>query len=191
MKQFNTNFKKTRFVASLFLAALVTFVAVYADENKGFNKEHDSAPESVIPYRSMIQNPEAQVLLAKGLHVKYLTRNAGNKADLFAFFPAEEPTHLIACVEGGRELIAGADQYNPSVQRVNLTTGEVDTMLRGIDRCDGIRLTAWGTILVIEETDDRAAYEILNPLEFVEQTALDPVRGLLSDPIHIAKRSSP
>lgn len=34
-----------------------------------------------------------------------------------------------------------------------------------MDRCDGIRTTAWGTILATEETTDGQAYEIFDPLE--------------------------
>lgn len=132
----------------------------------------DSAPPTVGPYRTASQKASDQVLLAKGLKVEYLTREAGNNADMMAFFPADNPIHLIFCVEGGRTLL-GNGKRNPSVQRVNLQTGQVETILRGLDRCDGIRTTPWGTILATEEANDGSAYEIIEPLATNEITATD------------------
>lgn len=149
----------------------------------------NSAPESSIPYREFSQNPEDQVLLSKGLHVEYLTRDAGNLSDMFSFFPADKPSHLITCVEGSRTEIAPG-KFNPSVQRIHLVTGEVETLLRGMSRCDGIRTTHWGTVLATEETDDGAAYEILNPLTVTEETVLDRTLGTVTNPAHIVKRSA-
>ena len=106
-----------------------------------------SAAETSGPYRSATQTAYDQVLVAKGLKVDYLTRNAANATDMIAFFPAQNPTHLITCVEGGRQTINAAGKLNPSVQRISLTTGAVETILRGMTSCDGIRTTAWGTIL--------------------------------------------
>lgn len=81
-------------------------------------------------------------------------------------------------------------KLNPAVQRIHLTTGVVETILRGMSRCDGIRTTPWGTILATEETTDGGAYEILNPLTTTEQTVLDRSTGSVSDPGHIAKRAA-
>lgn len=150
----------------------------------------NSAPTSAVPFRTENQKAEDQVVFAKGLKVKYLTRNVGNKTDMFELYPEDNPTHLVSCVEGGRELIAIPDKYNPSVQRVNLETGEVETILRGMDRCDGIRLTSWGTILATEETNDGAGYEILDPLNVTDETVIDRTAGIVSDPFHIAKREA-
>lgn len=147
----------------------------------------NTAPESGVPYRESSQNPEDQVLLSKGLHVEYLTRDAGNLTDMFSFFPAHEPSHLISCVEGARAEIAPG-KLNPSVQRIHLITGEVETILRGMNRCDGIRTTHWGTVLATEETDDGAAYEILNPLTVTEESVLDRTAGTVTNPARIAKR---
>lgn len=142
-----------------------------------------SAPASIEPYRTLDQSAEDQVLLAKGLSAEYLTRSAGNHTDMIAFFPSDNPTHIITCVESGREVIVddgdgveecgSEDKCNPSVQRINLSTGDVETILRGMDRCDGIRTTPWGTILATEETDDGGAYEILNPLSTTEQSVIN------------------
>lgn len=138
----------------------------------------ESAPASEGPVRVPFQPADELMALADGLSVEYLTREAGNTADMFSFWPnEEEPEYLVACIEGGREIIGlngdGSDKYNPSVQRINLVTGRVDTVLRGMARCDGIRTTPWGTILATEETSDGAAYEILNPVKVTEATIVD------------------
>lgn len=103
--------------------------------------------------------------LAEGLTASFLTRDAANHADQFSFFPNEDPTHIVWCIESVRESISedGAT-FNPAVQRINLEDGTVETILRGMNRCDGIRTTDWGTIVATEEAGDGAAYEILNPL---------------------------
>lgn len=130
------------------------------------------------------------MLVAKGLKVEYVTRNAANSTDMFAFWPnAAQPTHLISCVEGSRQLL-GNGKYNPSVQRIRLADGQVETILRGMSACDGIRTTPWGTILATEETSSGGAYEILNPLTTTEQTVLDRSLGTVTDPANIAKRTA-
>ncbi|HEC96758.1 MAG TPA: hypothetical protein ENI58_01140, partial [Nitrospirae bacterium] len=154
----------------------------------------ESASPTETPYRTVEQDAEAQVLLARGLEVEYLTRESGNKTDQMAFFPEKAPTHLIVCIEGRREVIGtnpdGTAKYNPSVQRINLLNGEVETILRGMNRCDGIRTTPWGTILATEETSDGGAYEIMEPLFTTEQTVINRATGKVTDPVLIAKRTA-
>ena len=169
---------------------------------KLFGAQHPleaSAPPTVGPYRTALQTAYDQVLVAHGLRVEYLTREAANATDMMAFHPAQNPTHLITCVEGGRQfLIDGGtpnvydagDKLNPSVQRINLETGAVETILRGMTACDGITTTAWGTIVATEETSTGGAYEILNPLGVTEQTVIDRASGTVTDPANIAKRTA-
>jgi len=154
----------------------------------GFEKPlQDSAPATSSVYRTVAQSAKDQVLLARGLKAEYLTRNAANATDMMAFYPAANPTHLITCVEGGRaEIVAG--KFNPSVQRISLATGQVDTVLRGMSACDGIRTTPWGTILATEERSDGGAYEIIDPLNVTNQTVTNRASGAVTDPAHIAKR---
>jgi hypothetical protein len=158
-----------------------------------------SAPATVGAYRTPSQSAYGQVLVANGLKVQYLTRNAANSTDMMAFYPVHNPTHLITCIEGGRQfLIDGGtpgvydvgDKLNPSVQRINLATGAVETILRGMSSCDGIRTTAWGTVLATEERTDGGAYEIFNPLGISEQTVIDRTSGTVTDPANIAKRTA-
>jgi len=129
----------------------------------------------------------AQLLLAPGLSVEYLTRDAADHTDMLVPYPHERPAHLFSCVEGRREQLS-TGKLNPSVQRIDLVTGKVETVLRGMDRCDGIRATPWGTLLVTEETRDGSAYEILDPLRVTEQSVLDRTQGKVTDRRHIAKR---
>ena len=154
----------------------------------GFEKPlHASAPVTSGVYRTVAQTAKDQVLLAQGLKAEYLTRNAANATDMMAFYPAAHPTHLISCVEGARaEIVPG--KFNPSIQRINLATGQVETLLRGMDACDGIRTTPWGTILATEERGDGGAYEIRDPLNVTNQTVTDRAVGTVTDPAHIAKR---
>ncbi|MFA5240850.1 MAG: alkaline phosphatase PhoX [Sulfuricella sp.] len=156
----------------------------------GFDQPlQESAPATTGAYRTLEQKAMDQVLVAKGLKVEYLTRNAANSTDMMAFFPAEKPTHLISCIEGSRaEVVPG--KYNPSVQSINLATGQVETILRGMSGCDGIRTTPWGTILATEEKTDGGAYEILNPLNVTNQTVLDRSTGAVTDPANIVKRTA-
>lgn len=133
----------------------------------------ESAPATSGDYRTLSQPADEQVLLAKGLRAEYLTREAANKTDMMVFWPnITNATHLVTCVEGGRENIT-ADKLNPSVQTLDLDSGAVTTVLRGMDRCDGIRRTDWGTVLVTEESSDGGAYEILNPLALTEGTLVN------------------
>jgi secreted PhoX family phosphatase len=150
-----------------------------------------SAPITVGPYRTTNQRASDQVLLAKGLKVEYLTRSAANSVDMFSFWPNDQsPTHLIACIEGGRTQLTGdadksayapGDKFNPSVQRIDLATGAVATILRGMSACDGIRTTPWGTVLATEETDDGGAYEILDPLATTDHTVKSRATGEIVD----------
>ena len=154
-------------------------------------------------YRTPGQSANDQVLLADSLKAEYVTRNAGNSADMFAFWPSDEnPTHLIFCVEGNRQdlgtFLPGGlvRKFNPAVQRIKLLDGSVETILRGTISCDGIRRTPWQTILATEETSDGGAYEIINPLSVTNYTIADRALGTIIDEngapstLSIAKRTA-
>jgi hypothetical protein len=123
------------------------------------------------------------ITLAPGLTASILTRKAASDADMFTLWPnAAAPTHAIFCIEGGAANIGPVGttlpgglvvKKNPAVQRIDLSNGNVETILRGMDRCDGIRTTAWGTILATEETNNGGGYEILEPLTTTNHTVLN------------------
>ncbi|PKM35807.1 MAG: hypothetical protein CVV06_14340 [Gammaproteobacteria bacterium HGW-Gammaproteobacteria-10] len=129
--------------------------------------------------------------VSDSLQVEFVTRNVGNNLDMMVLYPGVNPTHIIACIEGGVEDLADG-RKNPSVQTIDLATGNVTTILRGMDRCDGIRTTPWGTILATEETDDGGAYEIIDPLNTVENTVTDRAAGTITGATasNIAKRDA-
>jgi Bacterial protein of unknown function (DUF839) len=132
---------------------------------------------------SRVPNQSANQLikLSKGLNAEIVTRKAANTSDMIAFWPNDvNPTHLITCIEDFREPAdnivgaypGGQVKYGPSVQRTNLKTKAVETILRGMSSCDGIRRTPWNTIVATEERDDGGMYEILNPLAVSELTVV-------------------
>lgn len=132
-----------------------------------------------------------RVLLAEGLKAHFVTRNMAQWGDMMSFWPSENAySHLIVCIEQGRTANDGVAGANPSVQRVNVNTGEVETILFGMDRCDGVRTTPWGTVLVSEETDDGRAYEIIDPLTTSGQWVADRATGDIRDGIGSAVAST-
>jgi Bacterial protein of unknown function (DUF839) len=125
--------------------------------------------ESVSVPRVPGQSALDLIKLAPGLKASIVTRKTGNSSDMLAFWPNDtNPTHIVTCIEAGNDPVGtfpgGQPKLTPSVQTVNLITGEVKTILRGMRVCDGIRRTPWNTIVATEETDDGGLYEILNPL---------------------------
>ena len=146
-----------------------------------------AAPSAEEGYRLPADTAEATVALAEGLSARFLTRDAANHTDMMAFYPAEAPTHLITCVEADLETLADG-RLNPGVQRISLADGKVETVVRGTSSCDGIRTTAWGTVLFTEEDDAGGAYEILNPLAVSDVVITDRATGVTSDAAAVVRR---
>jgi secreted PhoX family phosphatase len=127
-----------------------------------------SRPADASDYRPR-QQAEAgdRLLLAEGLKADFVSRDLASPADMMVLYPdAATPTHAIVCIEQPRNGITpgGNTGMNPGIQRVELRTGKVETILHGTDHCDGIRMTPWGTVLATEETLDGHAYELIEPL---------------------------
>ena len=149
----------------------------------------ESAPETTAPTRALNQKASAQLLVAKGLKVDFLTRNAANNTDMMVFWPsADNPTHLFTAVEVFAPATTADGKPQPFVQRLNLKTGQVDVVLRGGLGGDPIRLTPWGTLIVGEETATGAAYEILDPVNVTEAVITDRATGANTHPDKVAKR---
>ena len=177
--------------ATDFGATVDADLAAASDDYFGVIAPLASSATGSIP-RSAVVTADDTVLLADGLSATFLTREAGHKTDMFAFWPAgASPSHLISCVEGGNELLVDTngsttwdlgDKANPSVQAIDLNDGTVTTLARGMNRCDGIRTTPWGTVLATEEAGNGAAYELLlpqNPTAFAEVTVTDRAAGTI------------
>ena len=69
-------------------------------------------------YRTSTQAATDQVAVAPGLTAEYLTRGVADSLDMMAFWPAENPTHIIGCIESDREEIEPG-KWNPSVQSIS------------------------------------------------------------------------
>ena len=69
---------------------------------------------------------------------------------MISFWPDDvNYAHLMVCNEDGRKRTtpAGDGGINSSVQRIEISTGMVETTLHRMDRCDAIRTTQWCTVL--------------------------------------------
>jgi len=146
-----------------------------------------SAPATSGAVRTPSQSASEQVLVADGLKVQYLTREAANNSDQMFLWPnGEHPTHLIMAIEEFSPkaigtLPSGIIKLTPSLQRVDLKTSKVETILRGLAGADGVRLTPWGTVLVAEEAGDGGAYEIIDPLNVTNHTVVSRAAGNIVD----------
>eukprot|EP00178_Gracilaria_changii_P007352 TRINITY_DN2345_c0_g1_i1.p1 TRINITY_DN2345_c0_g1~~TRINITY_DN2345_c0_g1_i1.p1 ORF type:complete len:541 (-),score=85.29 TRINITY_DN2345_c0_g1_i1:224-1783(-) len=153
----------------------------------GFSALTEPATEDDYVPRENATDANMRVKLVPGLSAEFVTRNAGVFADMIAFWPNDTVyTHLIMCIEGRRSKLGD----NPGVQRIDVETGEVETIVFGMSRCDGIRTTAWGTILATEETEDGAAYEIFDPLGTTDQWVANRTTGVVVTAINGTEVSS-
>ena len=127
----------------------------------------------------------ASIEVAKGLTVSLVSSSVAPTADMIALWPNDaNPTHLFVCIEAGG---------NPSVQRVDLSkpaNANATTIVTGLAACDPIRRTAWGTIVVAEETTGGGLYEIFSPADITTPIAVtNRATGATSDP-RVVKRKA-
>ena len=118
-------------------------------------------------------DPRKLVTLAGGLKARVVSSTAATRTDQMALWPnGDSPTYLIACDEEG--------VTRSGVQRINIATGVGETIVTGTLDCDGVRRTAWGTILFSEESGTSGqTYELLDPLG-TTGVSLDRTTGLFS-----------
>jgi len=156
-----------------------------------------AAPATIANYVPRDMASASQRLMpAKGLKVSFVTRHMAQWGDQIAFWPNDTSyTHLIVCIEQRRSgtTPAGNEGLNASVQRINVSTGEVETILHGMNVCDGIRTTPWGTVLATEEDwtySQGRAYEILDPLTTTDEWVADRNSGDIYDAVDGTTRST-
>jgi hypothetical protein len=118
-------------------------------------------------------NPQSMFTLAKGLTAHVVSTDVALIADQSAFWPnARHPQYLITCNEGGTS--------TPGLQRVNIATGEADTIVTGTTSCDPLRVTPWGTYIFAEEAGSGGRlYELIDPIHTTGVT-LDRTTGAFS-----------
>jgi secreted PhoX family phosphatase len=122
-------------------------------------------------------DPTKLVTLAPGLTAKVITAGvAAQNLDMIALWPSpSDPQWIIECNEQGTA--------EPGLQRINIATHSVETIVTGTTSCDPVRETAWGTIVFGEEAGSGATggrlYELMNPLDTTGVT-LDRATGVFS-----------
>jgi len=130
-------------------------------------------------------NPLSMLTVAKGLRARVVSAeaNLGANIDMMALWPnAAHPTHIIACNEQGSD--------KPGVQRIDIKTGAVETILTGTTSCDPAHVTPWGTVVIAEENGSKGRmFEILDPLHTTGVT-VDNTNNTTSDPAHVVYRSA-
>ncbi len=125
--------------------------------------------------------------LAGGLKATLISSAVENAADQIAMWPDDvHPTHLFVCDE---------ETSVPAVQRVDLSkpaNANATTIVTGLNACDPVRRTPWGTIIVAEEAGDTGGfYEILDPLSInAPINVSNRDLGTTSDPMHLVKRKA-
>ena len=107
------------------------------------------------------------IQVAPGLHVSLVSSSVASAADQIALWPDDDhPTFLFVCDE---------ETSNPAVQRVDLSkppASNATTIVTGLDSCDPVRRTPWGTIIVAEEAGATGGfYELIDPVHIT--TAID------------------
>ena len=122
-----------------------------------------------------LADPKALVTVAKGLSVKVVTAGkAAPNLDQMVLWPPSSPTHIITINE--------ESPTEAGLQKINLKTGVVTTIVSGTNSGDPVRVTPWGTILFGEENGDVGGmYELIDPLS-VENATLDNTTGISSSP---------
>ncbi|MFQ5740405.1 MAG: alkaline phosphatase PhoX [Acidobacteriota bacterium] len=144
--------------------------------------------------REMATANDRQLLAGEGeLQAEFVARNVAVRGDMIALWPNENDyTHLIICIEQSRRGMtpAGNEGLNPAVQRVDVATRQVATILHGMSRCDGVRTTPWGTVLAAEEVDDGRVYEIIDPTGTNGHWVADRVSGDIRDGIDSPRAST-
>lgn len=133
--------------------------------------------------RASISEQEAQgdparlAEVADSLQIDVVTAGrAGASIDMMALWPNDvNPRWLLACNE--------EDPGLPGVQRINIKTGAIATIVTGTDSCDGVRRTPWHTFMFSEEAgggpEGGRVYELIDPLHTTD-VVLDRVTGQFS-----------
>jgi hypothetical protein len=134
------------------------------------------------------------VTAAKGLQVSVVSTATDPQSDQIALWPNDDhPTHLFTCAE-----ITGAPASGPPlpvVERIDLSkpaNANVTYLVSGMNQCDPVRRTPWGTIVVAEEAGATGGfYEIMDPAGTFATPAIVTNRtaGTTSDP-RVVKRKA-
>jgi hypothetical protein len=122
-----------------------------------------------------LADPAGLITVAKGLKVSVVSSGeAAPNIDQMVLWPQTNPQYLIGCNEEG--------VAQPALQRISLASGHATTIATGINSCDPVRATPWGTVLFGEENGSVGAmYELIDPLAVTAAT-INNVTGTSSSP---------
>jgi secreted PhoX family phosphatase len=111
-----------------------------------------------------LADPAGLITVAKGLDVSVVSAGkAAPNLDQMVLWPQSQPQYLIACNEEGTA--------QPALEKISLATGNATTIATGIQDCDPVRVTPWGTVLFGEEGGSTGAmYELVDPLSVTGAT---------------------
>ncbi len=143
----------------------------------GVGKPLEQSSAASIGQSEALANPLHLVTLAGGLKATVVTAgSAPNVLDQSALWPDDtHPQWLVTCNEGGTS--------DPGLVRINLATGQSETIVTGTASCDPVRRTPWGTIVFAEEAGGGptggALYELSDPVNTTGVT-LDRATGTFS-----------
>ena len=142
----------------------------------GVNGGLASSSTTSVTQAQALADPTSLVTLTKGLTAHVVTSSAAPVVDQMVLWPsATNAQYLIACNEEGTA--------QPGLQRINIATGAVATIVTGTTVCDPVRQTPWGTILFGEENGGGPTggrmYELLDPIGTTGVT-LDRTTGLFT-----------
>ena len=151
-------------------------LANLSQDQFGFKGPLANSSTQQVTQQQALADPLSLFTLAKGLKARVVTTGAGGDADQMAFWPnAKNPKYLIFCNE--------ESTTDPGVQRVNIATGQVETIVTGTTRCDPVRATPWGTYIFGEENGHGSSggrmYELIDPIHTTGVT-LDRTTGQFS-----------
>lgn len=152
----------TVFAAQDFGLFVQNQLRAHANEQFGLNAPLESSSPNQVSAAQATADPTTLFTLAGGLRARVVTKGvAAPNIDMMAPWPDDRnPTHLIACNEEG--------VAEPGLQRIEIATGNAETIVTGTSSCDPVRRTAWGTILFGEEAgggaNGGAMYELIDPL---------------------------
>jgi secreted PhoX family phosphatase len=135
-----------------------------------------SSSTASVTQAQALAEPTSLVTLTKGLTAHVVTSSAAPVVDQMVLWPsATNAQYLIACNEEGTA--------QPGLQRINIATGAVATIVSGTTVCDPVRQTPWGTILFGEENGGGPTggrmYELVDPVGTTGVT-LDRTTGLFT-----------
>jgi hypothetical protein len=111
----------------------------------GVDEPLDASSNADLDAAQALADPAGLVTVAKSLKVKVVSAGkAAPNIDQMVLWPKDDPQYIIGCNEEGVN--------QPALQRISLSTGAATTIVAsGLNSCDPVRATPWGTVLFGEE----------------------------------------